>query len=645
MKQKTLLFIKRFLSIVHVLLISKLYANEKFTVIYNMNNSPAAIIESALSVLTAEDAVFEGNKLQNMGYATDSKNIVWKGEISKSTPRVFENSFIRLDITPKENYKISIKSIKIRHKGVAHPNNFLRIGSSVSTIKAEDSWITHSSENLAFSNEYGWSEFSPKDHLSTASGIDYLSVWIGARVNKPDKFNWFVDEIKIEGIYERIDSEILNIVKVSNNLKQLVRLGVDAERLWHWDDKMKDQLAQLAVGDLRTDYVRVAILAKYEIEKGIKDESAYKEVLELMGAMKNINPNIQFFASPRPLFEAYSRTEREKIWGHKDNTPWSPYPSWILQWSQKGNKKMGDGTTVPKWVEGDLDLDALIQYFADYLNLMHTKGFKISYLDVTNEKGCISPSSNKYIYEKLPKLLNSGVNMPKLIAPSSWDVLQATDWLKTVDISKNEHMAFDVASTHNTGSFGVLEEFANLANSLGKEAWNTELHEWFGIESYDEIMTSEIFWKHMRAGFTGIDTWLFYGPADGRGHTMIWVDKKNQTLQKSTKYEIFKQIVNNANLGNYVDISMPYQAAITTAFVKDNVLTIWILNKSKKSISNTLFDLGSQRSIMDKTCELICWNATAPRIGLGEQIKTQSNNFTYTIEGESLYMFKLKIKN
>ena len=433
-------------------------------------------------------------------------------------------------------------------------------------------------------------------------------------------------------------------ITVSDKVKQIVKFGVDVERLWDWNRDMKEELARLAVDELKSEYVRIGIDATYERKEGVKNKNAYDDEIEMMHAIKSANPDIQFFASPRPLFEAYSKHERETIWGHKDNTPWSPYPRWILDWKQDGTKKMKDGTIVPKWKEEILHLPKLIQYFADYLNLMHRNGLTITYLDVTNEKETISPSANKYIYENLPKLLDPGVHMPQLVVPSSWAISGATGWLDKVDPSKNEHASIAVASTHNTGPTGIYEEFVARAKKLGiKEIWNTEMHGWTGVDIHEEIITSEVLWKHLRAGFTGIDTWLFYGPAKGRGHTMIWVDHQNKIYTRSGKYEIFKQVVNHASGGNYIEITLPCESASTAAFIKGNVLSVWVLNKSKSPLNNTRFDLGENRKIKNTRCEVYRWHKDLPGVGEKNDHSISQNSFHYTLEGESLYFFKIQL--
>ena len=420
-------------------------------------------------------------------------------------------------------------------------------------------------------------------------------------------------------------------VVVSSTPKQQIRLGIDAERLWYWRSNRKAQLAQFAVGELQVDYVRVAVNCAYEREEGVINAGAYDTILEMMNALKAVNPDIDFFASPRPLDEAYSAAEEDSIWNGK--APWSPYPAWIQEWSYNGNR----------WVKGDFHVDKLIQYYADYLNLMKVEGFDITYLDLSNEQTILQPHHAKYIKDNLPALLDAGVEMPELIAPSTWSIQLGINWLDAVDPANNEQQGFQVAGVHNTGGDGSLVAFADAAHSLGKEAWNTEMHGWMGVNMYDEVMSSSILWEHMRAGFNGIDTWLFFGPVVGKGHTMLWANWK---IVKSGKYEIFKQVVNNANGGNYLDVTVPSNNAVTAAFIKDDVLSVWILNKDSTALETLPFELTDE-DISGKTVNVTKWHGGLTYEN-GEQagestsfVATDPNGFTYDIDGESLYFFKI----
>ncbi|MFC3199824.1 hypothetical protein ACFOET_19555 [Parapedobacter deserti] len=432
-------------------------------------------------------------------------------------------------------------------------------------------------------------------------------------------------------------------ISVTTTLKQPIQLGIDAERLWHWRSNIKSQLAQLAVGELEADYVRVAINCAYEREEGTINPAAYNQILELMNALKTANPQIDFFASPRPLFEAYTAAEKETTWGHVDNVPWSPYPAWIQEWDSVGTRNI-NGVVVPRWAKGDFHVDKLVQYYADYLNLMKTEGFDIAYLDLSNEQTIITPAYAKHIKDSLPAKLNAGVNMPLVIAPSTWSVQLGIDWLAAINTANGEQHGFDVASVHNTGAPGSLPAFVTAANSWGKDAWNTEMHGWTGLVLRDEILNSDVFWRHMQAGFTGVDTWLFFGPLGGAQHAMIWSHWNNGTIIRTGKYEIFKQVVNNANGGNYVEVSSPVEQLSTAAFVKDNILSVWVLNKDTATVANQTIEFGS-RNISGKTINVSYWHESLPNAGAATDfVATNTHHFTYDIEGESLYFFKIDLQ-
>lgn len=430
--------------------------------------------------------------------------------------------------------------------------------------------------------------------------------------------------VKLEGL-------LYNTVRISNTKRQKLFLGVDAERLWYWRSEQAYALADLAVGELKSSYVRVAINCEYERDEGVINVSAYDKILEVMNNMKQINPDILFFASPRPLAEAYSKDEIANDWNGA--VPWSPYPTWVYPVKQGTNGK---------WdvVDSQFKIDKLIRYYSDYLNFMHEKGFKISYLDATNEKKIITPSLNKQLYNGIKSTIKPGVNMPDMIVPSSWSREQGVDWLNSVKGDEKDY--FSIAATHNTGEAGTSASFVNKARSLEKSPWNSELHGWVGIETIDEVLNSEVFWEHLRAGFEGIDTWLFYGPLNGKDHTMIW--SSTTEIKKSAKYEIFKQVVNNSNGGYYYDIDIPdNENTITAAFQKDNVLSVWILNKGEKELKDLMF-LVDER-VIDENIECVKWNGSLPKNGESYSFDSYNeNSFKSNIEPKSLYYFKMIVK-
>jgi len=309
------------------------------------------------------------------------------------------------------------------------------------------------------------------------------------------------------GISPHASADSAPTIQISTTTAQPLRFGIDAERLWYWYPAIGPQLAEIGVKQLNAAYVRVAINCAYEREEGVKDPSAYDDILSMMADMKKASPGIKFFATPRPLAQAYTAAETEAIFGVGGSVPWTMYPGWI-----SGIKQLG-GTTF--------DVQKLIQYFADYLNFMHAHGFDIDYMDISNEKQDASPADMALIHNTLPGLLDPGVKMPLIIAPSTWSPEQGTAFLNSLSTAGGQDKAFEIASTHNTGADTFLEDFAAAARRLDKESWNTEMHNWTGTNQAEDITNSAIFWNHLAAGFTGIDTWLFYGSAQESSKTVL----------------------------------------------------------------------------------------------------------------------------
>ena len=608
---------------------------------YTFNGTSEAEVTGASNLVTADTIAFGGDYLTPTGLVTDGNYQSWQCRIEKNVSANYVNSFFKCGFTVKEGYKMVITGITVRQRmeGVVKLP-YVRIGmtldGSIPQIGTDESM-----DSLKFYTSYVPYLYLNLSAFQEVTSTDHPTLYLSARSHITNSYDWLIDNIEIKGYL--ISESLSSQVTVTNYKQQKMRYGIDAERLWYWrTNGLSTKLAELGVKDIKSDYVRVAVNCAYERSEGVKDITAYNKILNMMNAMKAADPDIKFFASPRPLAEAYSRQEKEAEWGHVDNVPWSPYPRWILEWYQNGTKTMNDGTVAPNWKQGSFHIDKVVQYYADYLNLMHEKGFKISYLDVTNEKNIITPDRNKYVFDNLPGKLNAGVHMPALVVPSSWSRKQGIDWLKSVNRYNGEADAFEIAATHNTDPAGSAEAFSAEAKKLGKEVWNTELHGWVGIAPMDEIMNSEAIWEHIRGGFSGIDSWLFYGPYGGKDHTMVWSDNSN--VRTSFKYEIFKQLVNSSQYGYYQTTYPPAGINIpVVSFITDSILTVWVLNTFDYALPDfNLHFIGY--NIENKPVKVTQWTSGGPKTGYtSSHIARKSNTFDYNIGSKALYFFKIDL--
>lgn len=609
-----------------------LNAQSNFSVTYNFNNSYAADITEGSEAFSAEDAVIGGEKLSDITFLEESGETVLKSTITNNNSTYYKNSFLRINIKPKAGFTFVVSDFVVNQKSNKTGNSYLfRQGVSLNQDIPDNADLGSATGNRKFSDTFTDYSFPPSIHVAKGKNSDYVTLWLTAKEPGTTTYDWHVNSIVISGEYIVNDSETSGSIAITPSVKQHLRFGIDAERLWYWKTgSFGNTLADLAVKELKSEFVRVAVNCAYEREEGVIDANAYDKIIDMMTAMKLSNPDIKFFASPRPLNEAYTNQEEIDIWGGK--CPWSPAPSWVIPWIENGTNS--DGTT--KWKIGSVKAAKLTRYYADYLNLMHSHGFKIDYLDITNEKNEVSATICKYLFDNIPDLLDSGVYMPELVAPSSWNFQQGVSYLNS--FTNDQLSSFSIAASHNTNPAGSPKAFSDKANSINKEPWNTELHGWVGITIQDEIVSSKYFFDHINSGMVGLDSWLFFGPIQGKDHTMIWAN--SNTAKKSSKYHIFKKVVNNANGGNYIETTSIGEGLMATSFIKNNTTMVCVLNESNFDKPNTEIDFGTW-NIKDKAIEVTEYGSNIPREGTTSNISTSDNKVVFNAKAKSLFVFKV----
>ena len=414
------------------------------------------------------------------------------------------------------------------------------------------------------------------------------------------------------------------VLTVGDELKQQMKYGLDYERLWFWYGPAVSDSAEVAkwsVVDCNIDYIRCAINAAYELTEGTYDLSAYtNKIIPMMTAMQNAKPSIKWFASPRPLNEAVS------------GAAWQPYPRWVT-----GDN--GSGSFNFQW-------EKCAQYLIRYLLLMDSYGFKISYLDITNEwqsyptGARLQPSDvvdiRNYLIANLPK----SIETPKIVAPSAWSFQQGASFINHA-VGLGAADGFDIAASHNTGHVGTPQDFADAANAAGKEIWDTEVHGWKGASPATEVPTSFEMFDRIQAGFSGLSGWLAIGTTS-QGHCYLL--NNGSTVTRNVKYYIFQQLANTSNYGYALDIDQPTGLTSTAALIREGLLTVWVLNNYSTPVP-TRIEIGN-RTMRDSSIKRIRWSESIPVEGAKDVIAaTTSSSFEATIQGNSLYCFEIYLES
>ncbi|WP_411846174.1 carbohydrate-binding protein [Roseibacillus persicicus] len=399
---------------------------------------------------------------------------------------------------------------------------------------------------------------------------------------------------------------------IGSTPQQKMRYGMDYERLWYWTGGLsgseRDQVARWSAVDADIDFVRVAINSKYELTEGSYDLSAYtSKIIPLMQEMKQANPNIKFFASPRPLNEAYPN----KKWENQD-VKWQPYPIWVT------------GASDPVTSDFDFKWEKCAEYLERYILLMKSYGFKISFLDLTNEWQDATPLGGSRIdtgdARDITNYLKANLDpedMPLIVTSSAWNYAQGTSWINAHTTNARRD-SIDIAASHNTDRGGDAQTFADKVRSvLGpeKEIWNTEVHGWKSTSSENETTSFYYYLEAIRAGFSGINGWLAIGTAN-QGHSYILNPSGSPT--RNVKYYIYRKLSSTSNYGHALDI-LEEPGALTiplgsndddiprtvAAFIKGNLMTVWVVNESSSTVPLVITPSG--RSIAESNVRRTRW--------------------------------------
>lgn len=451
--------------------------------------------------------------------------------------------------------------------------------------------------------------------LEFAAGVD-TSVW-----------SFSVDNSGVNGklIVSAAGDPVGFDLIVGNARQQQMRFGMDYERLWFWTGGLnaseRDAIAKWSAIDTRIDYIRVAINSAYELEEGNFNMSAYtNKILPLMQEMKDANPDIKFFASPRPLNEAVS------------GAAWQPYPRWVTGDPGNGNF--------------DFDWQKCAEYLERYILLMKDNGFKISFMDLTNEWQSNDGSGDRMtqadardITEYLKANLDPA-DMPLIIGPSAWNYSQGASWINNLDTNRRRE-AIDIAACHNTNRTGSAEQFADAVwDTLGidTEIWNTEVHGWKTTSGENETTSFYFYLEKIRAGFSGLNGWLAIGTTN-QGHAYIL--NPSGTPTRNVKYFIFRKLSETSNYGHALNlVEEPNQLSHTAALIRGNLMTVWVINQGTSAVPINVFPMG--RTISESTVRRTRWTDPSDVEGfVTHEPVTDETTFWSSVPGESVCCFEI----
>ena len=263
-------------------------------------------------------------------------------------------------------------------------------------------------------------------------------------------------------------------------------------------------------------------------------------------------------------------------------------------------------------------------------------GFKISYMDLTNEWNFVNgtdyrdisalfddyvdaPANAKpVVHPDYPTVTLTADDIPELIGASTWSYSQGRSWLSGLT-SRLRREAVDIVSSHNTDKGGTAQEVVDRVEDLYAgddsipEIWNTEVHGWKSTSNADEVLTYAYMMECINAGFSGLSGWLAIGFSN-QGHSYI------VNNQRSVKYYMFEKLTNTSNRGYALDVNEPEEFKVywdpdpdqadadsaVSALIRGNLMTVWILNHSDKDYPVLINPTG--RTISDHPIKVTRWS-------------------------------------
>ncbi|HMP77124.1 MAG TPA: hypothetical protein PKE12_12585 [Kiritimatiellia bacterium] len=395
--------------------------------------------------------------------------------------------------------------------------------------------------------------------------------------------------------------------------------GFDFERLWHFVENKQevdlDELARLAVGEVKVNHVKVAINGGAELEEGKINWRVYDQQLRIMRALRKARPDIKFFAVPRPIFNDMK------------NGPFAPYPVWINEYE---NPVMANPDAPRTFLRFHPDKAAA--YLKRYFDFMAGHGFTFDYMYIKTEYDrFMRPAETVAAIRRLRELM--GDAMPKVVTPASHNWQSGAAWLREA-MAKGVTDDWDITATHNTAVRGTMQEFAAEARKLDKPYWNSELHAWGGPDDMAPSKMALLF-DHVRAGYTGFTDWLTLGN-EKKDHKPL--RNMGGPIEVMRIYHIYKHLVNTSGGGFHLPTELPAGVASGAAFRRNDLLTVWALNDGEAALDGVALELPFPGA---RLAEVRYWGPSTPREGTVTSASSAAP--PSRLEGKTLYCFLYRL--
>jgi hypothetical protein len=405
-----------------------------------------------------------------------------------------------------------------------------------------------------------------------------------------------------------ISTEAQSITVNTTDYKQTIDIiGGDMERsskVVQFTVQNKEDVIQWGFGDIKYNYCRVQFDKNQELEEGTKYWEFYDRQVTTMQEIKEVNPNIKFWATLKSDYDGY---------GNNNNMP-----DWIVQNFKASNPSQAIVNTE-KWAV----------FLADYLEYMEDNKVPIHTLSTVKEwNGYVNAEKSRDIINKLiDECIARNITMPLINDSASWSMSQGRNFMNSVNTlgTKDLYAGF---SNHEYASNDTPEvewlQNVDIANAMGKKIYQDETITGAGTLNGEE---PPIFRYAQRAV-------LYQSGVSGEIMFEIWSRGKNNEIrsiywkwggkaQRLMGYYIAKHFTNNILDSKYItstsqnviggEFSATQYGGVTKmAFRKGNKVMLWVMNFSSPNLTTIdypSFTIDLLNSEIDGGVERKFWNS------------------------------------
>ncbi|ARN57199.1 carbohydrate-binding domain-containing protein [Sedimentisphaera salicampi] len=308
------------------------------------------------------------------------------------------------------------------------------------------------------------------------------------------------------------------------------------------------------------------------------------------------------------------------------------------------SKKLKGDDSFPEWTKssagGPIIPEKYAIMLADYLEMMEDNGFYIDVLGIDNERtfneGNITTSRYKQTIDELEALsVSRGFDMPLLIAPETYKVSSADNWLSWLE-TQGWGDYYDIAGTHHYPNqwynSSALGDFADTAGD--KPKWHSEVH--WGINDgllNDSEKAMRIVFDCFDKGFSAMTYW---GYPFGDDHIKLGTALTRSTAGAKTAF-----------MDDIDGTSLNLGELITRAFREDNSMTVWLINNSSNAYQNYGFEVQAGTKLIEGDVDYTLWESSGGNLleTLGTAPKTSGTRFEITVPQYSIMVFEFDIND